>query len=232
MYRTSITRWPESMARAFVATASLALLAACAGGASGPTITQQRGVDSFHSVDLRGAADISVLVGPATTVEVTSDEATLRNFDTSVLNGKLILDTRQRVFWFSHGGKVNVRITTPTLNALSINGTGNVTITGLNSSGVILMLQGAGNLEASGRTAALTANINGAGNMNLEHLVAGDATVVVNGAGNLSTNVTGSLQARVNGVGSITYAGTPQKLDTNVAGVGSISASAKPSENL
>jgi hypothetical protein len=210
-----------------VLAAALGLMTACSGGASGPPVTQQRGVDSFHSIDLRGATNASVLIGAATSVAVTADAHTLERFDTRVQNGTLVLENKDGLSWFGNSRKVDIKITTPSLNALAINGAGNVTINGVNGSALKLSLQGAGNLEASGQTTTLNARINGAGNMDLSHLVAGDATLSVNGAGSLAGNVTGSLLASVNGVGSITYAGNPQKVGSDINGVGHISAAGK-----
>jgi Putative auto-transporter adhesin, head GIN domain len=226
MCRTSITRWPENCARAALLVA-LTALAACS-GEHGQTLTEQRGVDAFHSVDLRGAADVSVTVGPATSVSLTAGAETLKGIETRVQNGVLIIDNEPGWRWFSRTGKLEVRIETPLLNALAVNGAGNVTITGVRGTALALALQGAGNLTAAGQTAALNARINGAGNMDLSQLVAGDASIAVNGAGSLAANVTGSLQATVNGVGSITYSGNPQKVEPQINGVGSI-APATPS---
>jgi hypothetical protein len=105
-----------------------------------------------------------------------------------------------------------------------MNGAGNIGITGIHGQAVSIALQGAGNLVASGQTATLNARLNGAGNIDLSRLISGDATVAVNGAGNLTAHVTGSLQAEVNGVGSITYAGKPRQVESNINGVGRIVA--------
>jgi hypothetical protein len=210
--------------------AALALLAGCGAKLDGKAVTQQRGVDAFHSIDLRGAADVSVTVGGATSVSLTAGEQTLQDITTQVQNGVLVIDSKPGWRWFGDGGKLEVRIATPLLNALAVNGAGNVTIDGVHGDALALALQGAGNLTATGQTAALNARINGAGNMDLTQLAARDASVVVNGTGRLAANVSGSLQAEVNGVGSITYTGNPQKVESEINGVGSI-APATPSGN-
>jgi hypothetical protein len=217
MCKMSITHW-----RSLAATWLLLIAAGCGNPPSGPITSEVRGADAFHSIDLRGAADLSVLVGAVGSVAVIGDAATLERTVTRVQHGVLIVENESAWTFLGGRGKVEIRVTMPSLNTLSLNGAGNVSINGISGDGLSLVLQGAGNLEASGKTAALNARMNGAGNMDLSHLVAGDATVAVNGAGNLSAHVTGSLQASVNGVGSITYAGNPGKVSTEINGVGSI----------
>jgi hypothetical protein len=223
----STTLSPEVFRAALLGTCLL-LLGACSGEASGPVITQQRGVDTFHSIDLRGAARISVLVGPATSVAVTGSTGALKNFDTRVQNGMLILESHRKLGWLSgDDARFELRITTPTLHAFAINGAGDVSINGVSGEALAIAVQGAGRLEASGEIKALNARINGAGDIDLSHLLASDASLVVNGTGKLSAHVTGSLDAKVNGVGTITYSGNPQKVDSAINGVGSISAAGK-----
>jgi hypothetical protein len=202
----------------------LLALSACSGGNTGPPVTEQRGVDAFHSIDLRGAGDAEITVGPAGSVTLVADAATLKSTSTEVRNGMLVIESRASWPWFGKSSRVEMRITLPTLNALAMNGAGNIGISGVHGQAVSIALQGAGNLVASGQTAALNARLNGAGNMDLSRLVAGDATIAVNGAGNLTTHVTGSLQAEVNGVGSISYAGKPRQVESNINGVGRIVA--------
>jgi Putative auto-transporter adhesin, head GIN domain len=65
--------------------------------------------------------------------------------------------------------------------------------------------------------------MNGAGKMDLSQLEAVSALVTANGAGSIDVNSTGSLDATVNGVGTINYYGKPAKVTTAINGVGSIS---------
>jgi hypothetical protein len=135
----------------------------------------------------------------------------------------LIIDHHDGWHLFGRSEKVALRITLPVLNAFAANGAAGVRITGAKDNPLALVMQGAGSIEASGAVPSLNARMNGAGDMNLSNLTATDATVVVNGAGSMEVTVTGSLEATPNGVGSITYGGKPQHLDTRINGVGSLS---------
>jgi hypothetical protein len=84
---------------------------------------------------------------------------------------------------------VKVRVTLPALKSLRVNGASRASLSGPTGGEMSLLVNGAASLEANGNVDRLTARLNGAGNMDLSRLTAVDAT--------------GSLDARVNGVGSI-----------------------------
>jgi hypothetical protein len=214
MYKTCITRSLSLIA-------ILAALSACTSGASGPVSTEQRTVGSFHAIEMRGAADLVVDVGPAASLTATADATTLGELRSSVEDGKLVIEHQSHWSWFG-GRSLKLHLTTPSLDAFVMNGAGNVTINAIAGGQLELLLDGAGKLRASGTVDNLSANLNGAGDVDLSHLTAGAASVSVNGAGSLQVRSSGALTAVVNGVGNISYAGNPHPVVTQINGVGSI----------
>lgn len=227
-YRTFTTRSRNHLALpAGVALAAmLALaLAGCSRGRSTPS-TETRALADFHGVELRGTADVSVEVGPAYSVTITAGAAALPHVKTEVSRGKLVIDHRRGWFW-SDRGPLSVRITMPLLDEFEVNGAGKVNLSGVRGEKLELSIDGAANLTASGSIAKLEADINGAGDMTLSGLIATDAELSVNGAGKITAQVTGTLEAEVNGLGNIRYSGNPAHVTTSINGVGSIT----PAEN-
>lgn len=212
--RTCTTR---SLSAALV----LALLAGCSGEASGPSQTEQRQPGDFHQVELRGAGDLVVVVGPATSLTLTGDPERLKDLKTEVREGRLVIDQERGWNWFRHG-ELKIELTTPTLDGLAIRGAGDASVSGVNGPQLVLEIDGAGDLRASGETGALEAHIKGAGDMDLSQLAARDAKVSINGAGDLRVRASGALEATINGAGSISYAGNPQPVKTRINGAGSI----------
>jgi hypothetical protein len=215
----SITRWPE---RAALAALGLLLLAAC-GPPPGPARTESRSVETFHAVELRGAADVDIQVGKGPSLAVTAPESMLRDVEVTVRDGVLEVSTVENRSWFRRRATVKLAIEAPLLDALTLNGAGNIRIHAATGDKLVVTMQGAGNVEGDGQVGTLHARIDGAGNMSLAKLIATDAEVSVNGAGNMDVHATGSLNAQLNGVGSITYGGNPRQPVTSVRGVGSIS---------
>lgn len=220
-YRTFTTRSPSHILAAAL------LLAATASGCGhrddGPPVSEQRGVEAFHSVELRGTATVQLVVGPASSLTLTASRGALREVTSEVRNNMLVIGHETKWYRFGSRDDLTVRITTPTLNAFSLSGAGNVDIDAGQGEALAVVLSGAGEIRVRGARQALNARLNGAGSMDLSKLAVVDATLYVNGAGNLKVMVTGSLQAEVNGVGNIQYAGNPQQVTPTIHGVGSIS---------
>jgi Putative auto-transporter adhesin, head GIN domain len=217
MYKTSITRW-LSLAAVTV------LLAACGDRApSGPAVTETRTVGAFHAVELRGSAKLTIVSGSPTAVTVASTRKRLDNTKTEVVDGMLVIRSEQSGSMWEHN-TLTVTINTPTLDAVEINGAGDVDIAALDTPSLQLTMNGAGKVEAKGKAAQLGATIAGAGKMDLTALIADTATVTVDGAGSIDLNVSQNLKATVSGVGKIRYRGNPANVEKTVQGVGSIEA--------
>ncbi|HMA11199.1 MAG TPA: DUF2807 domain-containing protein [Steroidobacteraceae bacterium] len=214
----SITRWREILTLAALGT----VLGGCAAD-SGPVRTENRAVEAFHAVELRGAAQMDVEVGKGPALSITAGERVLQGTSTQVRNGVLVVLIRERGGWFQRGPAAKLRIQAPTLDSVQISGAGDFNLHAVSGDRLDISVQGAGKLEADGTIGKLTARIDGAGSADLTKLAATDADVAVNGAGNLDVHATGILNAEVNGVGSISYSGNPQKVVPSVHGVGSIS---------
>src|SRR5690349_7827335 len=61
---------------------------------SGKSTTQTRSVGGFKGIEVRGAADCDVTVGPATKVQVTTDDNLQSHVTLKVESGKLIVETK------------------------------------------------------------------------------------------------------------------------------------------
>jgi hypothetical protein len=205
--------------------AFVAALAGCDAN-TGPARTENRSVAAFHAIELRGAAQMQVEVGKGPSLAITAGDRVLQDTSTEVRDGVLVVQVREQGGWFRRGPAASLVVQAPTLDSLKISGAGDFALRDVSGDSLVISVQGAGRLEATGAVRQLTASIDGAGNADLARLVATDAEVAVNGAGRLQVHATGTLRAEVNGVGSITYQGNPQKVIPSVHGVGSISPDA------
>jgi hypothetical protein len=123
---------------------------------------------------------------------------------------------------FNTNAPMRVDVTIPAIHLLLISGSGNVTANGITGDRLTVNVGGAGQISAAGRIDTLEARLSGAGSLRLQQLVSGDAKAFLDGTGEIRLMATRSLDARLEGTGSIGYTGNPQRLRRVVTGTGAI----------
>ncbi|GAA4042656.1 hypothetical protein GCM10022281_24800 [Sphingomonas rosea] len=171
---------------------------------SGRLMQQARAVAPFRRIETLGAENVTVQIGPRASVVVTADDNILPLVTTEVRGGTLRIASRGS---FRSRTPIRVAITVPALDAYQSTGSGNATITGIDSPRLALTLTGSGNIRATGRTGELRLGVNGSGNADVAGLAAARAEVTVHGSGNADVRAEQNLDAAVYGSGSINYAG-------------------------
>ncbi len=198
----------------------------------GPLVTESREVGNFDSVHLRGSAQLRISVGEPLELQVQGAEGALKRLDTEVSGNTLRIRTNGKDQMFSGGqGSLVITIKVPKLEALHVGGGNDVRIAGLDGGDVDIEIEGAANLKGMGRVDDLEVRLSGAGRADLRNLVAKDATVIVKGVGSVHVHSTGSLDARMNGVGAILYSGSPAEVHTSMRGLGTISRDSERSSD-
>lgn len=196
---------------------------------NGKMVTQSRSVGSFDAINVSGGMQVLVKQGTTTSLQVEADENLQEYIETEVSGSKLTLRYRNRVS--IHGGKVKVYITVPSLNAVSISGSGSISSetavasagefkASISGSGNIRMqtgakdvearISGSGNIELGGNANDLDVVISGSGSFKGYNLKTKDASVTISGSGNVETNVDGPLDAKISGSGSVFYKGNAE----------------------
>ena len=193
-----------------------------AGTGSGVAATQARSLPRFTSVDLAGANNVVVEVGGKRSVVVHADRNLLRRVTTRVRSGRLVIGTTP--------GNLNakspmfVTVSVPSLEAVSLEGAGNIAVTGIHSRALSVALPGSGNIDVTGTTTRLEVTIDGSGTTMLRRLIARDAKAAIDGDGSISLTATRSLTARVSGSGTVMYGGHPPHVTQRITGTGTITA--------
>jgi hypothetical protein len=188
---------------------------------SGVPAAQTRTVPAFTAVDLAGANVVTVDVGGAQTVTVHADDNLIGYVTTTVQDGTLAIGQSRS---FSTSSPMNVAITVPALDAVTLSGAGVLTVDGVKAGHFTVLAPGSGVLVVSGTATTLEAALSGKGDVRLDGLAAHDATATVSGTGRLLVNASHSLDATVSGTGAILYTGNPSELTKNVTGTGAITA--------
>ncbi len=208
---------------------------------AGQTVKESRDLDGFTTIGFGIAGNLYIEIGPQFSVVLEGDRDDLEDVVTDVIGDRLRI--KQERWLFNFRGKVDVYITMPELEGLSVSGSGKAEVLdNLRTEGLDLSVSGSGNiitadlnvenLECSisgsgnirfggGSTEDAEVSISGSGNYYGDKVKTETMEVSVSGSGNCRCYVTGSLEARVSGSGHITYTGDP-RIDARVSGSGRV----------
>jgi hypothetical protein len=187
---------------------------------SGVAATQSRALAPFSSLDLPGSNNVTVVVGRGQSVVVHADSNLIRDVTTRVVAGTLIIGTTGS---FTTRSPMSVEVSVPSLTAVTLSGSGQISVTGIDAPRLTLSLPGSGALYASGTVTNLDVTIGGSGLAQLDSLAARDVRAVVTGSGLIRVTATASLNAAVSGSGAIIYSGNP-RVTSSVTGSGAVTA--------
>jgi hypothetical protein len=189
---------------------------------SGVAATQARPLSPFTGVELAGSNNVVVHVGGPQAVVVRGDDNLLARVTTQVKSGTLVVGNTSGSF--SAKQPMSVDVTVPALSALTLPGSGNIVVDGVDAQSLAVTLAGAGTMTASGTATRLDVTIRGSGTAQFRQLVASEVRAVVSGSGSIFVTATARLDATVSGTGSIIYGGDPATVTKNVTGTGAIVA--------
>jgi hypothetical protein len=207
--------------------------------------SQMREVSAFTEISLRIGANIYLKQGNTQSVELKGEENTLGKLITEVNDRKLVIRYPSDS-WFStwNPGPVDIYITIPQIDGLTISGSGsifseekiesrileltisgsgNIKLSDLKAEKVLATISGSGNIHLFGKqnAADLKAIISGSGNVKAIDFPSDNVDVKISGSGSCWVNSTKNLIVRLAGSGNVIYRGNPL-VDSSIAGSGKV----------
>jgi hypothetical protein len=212
-------------------------------------VQETRSVASFTEIEYALPGTLHLRQGDTQSVEIDAPEAVLDKIETTVDGGSLeISDGNGSGFFdrfFGDGGldtdDIDVYVTAPTINAVTLAGSGRVVgETRLTSGSLSLSVAGSGDMSLDldaedltvrvagsgectlqGQASTLDVNIAGSGDLRAADLETKRADVRIAGSGDAELNVADRLTAEIIGSGNVRYRGRPT-VDTTTLGSGSV----------
>ncbi len=213
---------------------------------TGQSVSKEtRNVKGFSSVNFGVSGNLSIKLGPEFSVVLEGEKNDLERIVTEVSGDRLLI--KQETWRFNLRGRVNIYITMPELNGLSVSGSGKAEILDAikEADNFSLNVSGSGRIVTAGLVAdELNCNISGSGNVTIGSSGSADrGEIIISGSGNysgkdfeidhLEANISGSgsclckagdsLNARISGSGNISYFGNP-RIDARTSGSGHVRA--------
>lgn len=203
-----------------------------------------RDLPPFTKISLRISGKVYLEQGNTQHVKIVAEDETLEEIITEVKDRTLsIRFPNSNMFRNWNPGKIEIYITVPGIDALTVSGSGdiiskeinsrildlavsgsgNIDIDKLTSEQVSSSISGSGNITVSGNGVAkeLKARISGSGNINAGSFEAEKVDVQTSGSGNCSVISNGEIKARISGSGNVNYSGNPS-IDSSVSGSGKV----------
>lgn len=173
----------------------------------GPVITKTFDLADFNAIEINGQADMEFTqTSGSYGVSVEANEEVFQHLNYRVVNGKLILETINKVN--IRADKYEIYISAPMLSSIEVNGA---------IDGKILSLNQPDKFELE---------VNGAADLELNKVSVPQFKIEINGAGDLDCkdlNVS-ALDIEVNGAGDVKLAGKAESCKLDVSGAGDIDA--------
>ena len=230
------------MKNIFILFTGALILSAChAVTGNGNVKTEKRNPGNFSGVKTSGSIDIEITTGDSYAVSVEDDENILPLIETEVEGG--ILNVHYKNETFINNDHAKVYVTAPSLNKLSISGSGNITakdvvkssdkieaeISGsgdmnaeVDAPSVDAEINGSGNITLKGRTKDFTGSISGSGDLKCGDLQSENAGISIAGSGNAHVFASVHLKASSLGSGDVYYRGNPSSPEIHTTGSGSV----------
>ncbi len=191
---------------------------ACSTAHATSATSEVRPVGAFRALSVETAADVELTIGPTTRVEVSAPKEWLGTLETRVQDGVLHIATPGAS---GHLPAIKVTITTPTLDAIAVDGASHVHAMKLAAKDFAIEVGGAATLDLSGTTSDLAVAVSGDAQLKIKDLVAQTAAVQVSGVASGSLHATRSLAAAVSGSASLVVYGKPA-ITRAITGIGTI----------
>jgi hypothetical protein len=167
--------------------------------------TESRPFDkAVAKVELTGPLNLTLRQGATPALEVRGEQRLLANIDTSI-DGD-VLRIGPRGILLRHRTPIEVTVTLPTLESLSIDGSGEHTVSGFAGDHLDVALDGSGNLRFNGRYRDIMAALRGSGDLEL------------------TGGTSDTVDAAVIGTGRLTLVGSSRELHAESRGSGDLDA--------
>jgi len=176
-------------------------------------ITESRDLSAFNKIAVEGAeASLKVTVGGDFSVTLSGEDDWMGKIFTRVEEGTLIISRKNKNKNIHFTSDNKIIITMPKFTGLEINGAVDAHISHIDSDKLSFEVNGAGNINVSGKCAKLNVTLNGAANFEGEKLICEDVNAVINGVGNIETYGSKTADLTINGMGNIDLYGNPEKV--------------------
>jgi hypothetical protein len=212
---------------------------------SGNVVREMRDVHDFSKIEFNGFGNVIITQGQKYELIIEAEDNLIQYFETDVQTNTLAIGIKKDYFMISIKPlkPINFYVTLPEIDAITLAGSGSITVNDLETNDLRFSLLGSGDLSTKNITAnSINIELHGSGDMTFGKLVAnsiisttlgsGDMVyqnlavktvdISITGSGNVDINeiVATSLTANIFGSGNITMIGKVDEQSGQITGSG------------
>ena len=189
----------------------------------GPKVTKTLDLDEITGLGVSIGAKVYLTQGNKQKVEIKAQQNIIDLIDKDVRSGKWRIRLEKGTNLKDHDG-IDIYITIPTIEELSVAGSGSIIgKTKFNNlDDLEVSIAGSGDVDLSGSGEDLEVSVAGSGDVDMASFVVDNCEVSIAGSGDCEVNVSGSLQVSIAGSGDVKYKGSPDKVKSSIAGSGNV----------
>jgi hypothetical protein len=189
---------------------------------------ETRKVETFTKISFRLPGKLYLKQGSSLKVELEGNKEVLNKIETEVDGGRLIIGREEKWFdWnWSDNDRIIVYITVPTIEGVSVSGSGDVIGQGkITANALNLNVSGSGSLQLDADAGDVEADVSGSGRIDFKGKCKSfDSDVSGSGGVALAANITETADFGVSGSGKINASGSAQNVRTHISGSGKVLA--------
>lgn len=184
--------------------------------------TQDKNLNDFTVIDLNNGFQAQITQGSSYSVSITADSNVIDKIDAVQTNNILTIGLQPGTLFVF--GTLKAIITMPDLQEIHLSGGANANVSGFVLAHELLVSEeGGSKLQMEGQASNLSAVCTGGSSLELSSLEVNQATITMDGGSTGTTNVTGLLNADLNGGSTLTYTGNPTLGSIVTSGLSTIS---------
>ena len=196
--------------------------------------------EDYDGVNIDGAIDLYVVQGQDYDLRVEAGSRKMKFISTEVSNGILYIEEENNNV--SNDKQTKVYISKEFLNQIHLDGSGDVQALDLETDHMDLKIHGSGDMELElegtqtleididgsgdisleGNAGTAIWNIDGSGDIDGRDFPVEDAFINIEGSGDIFVNVSNLLDVTIEGSGDVLYLGSPNVINTDISGSGSV----------
>lgn len=166
-------------------------------------------ISDFSEVELDASLDLRIQIADHFSIEILGDKDRVESVELDRRGDELSINSNNGGFgWFGrkrNSGPLSIYITMPELEEITVNGSGDAEVIGLDNEDVALNIHGSGDLYVTGQSENVEIELHGSGDIEMDEVRGDNVEIEVHGSGNVefSGGTCDNISIEIEGSGDV-----------------------------